>query len=158
MHIALATSSHAANFKMKTDHLTELFSVFEGHRRVLGDDERIPSGRGKPAPDIYLLALSTINASLAPGEEPIRPEECLVFEDSVPGVESGRRAGMRVVWCPHPELKKEYTGKEKEVLAGRTDAGSSEDMHQVGELDDGWADYLEDLVDFPYEKYGIMVQ
>jgi len=157
LHIALATSSHALNFKMKTTHLEELFSVFEVDRRVLGDDERIPAGRGKPAPDIYLLALKTINASLKPGEKDITPEECLVFEDSVPGVESGRRAGMRVIWCPHPELRKEYTGKEKEVLAGRTDVGSSEDMHQVGELDDGWADHLESLVDFPYEKYGIIV-
>lgn len=157
VHIALATSSHKINFEMKTGHLTELFEVFEGHRRVLGDDERIPPNRGKPAPDIYLLALSTINNSLAPGEKPISPEECLVFEDSVPGVESGRRAGMRVVWCPHPELKKEFGGQEKEVLAGRTTSGSSEDMHQVGELDDGWADYLESLVDFPYARYGIEI-
>ncbi|KAK3693265.1 hypothetical protein B0T22DRAFT_532565 [Podospora appendiculata] len=43
-----------SNFRLKTNHLTELF-VFEGHRRVLGDDTRIPPGRGKPLPDIYLL-------------------------------------------------------------------------------------------------------
>lgn len=157
VHIALATSSHALNYKMKTTHLEELFSVFEGHRRVLGDDKRIAAGRGKPAPDIYLLALQTINSSLAPGEKEITPEECLVFEDSVPGVESGRRAGMRVIWCPHPDLRNEYTGKEKQVLAGRTDAGSAEDMHEVGELDDGWGEHLDSLVDFPYEKYGIVV-
>jgi pseudouridine-5'-monophosphatase len=157
LHIALATSSHAANFVAKTTHLQPLFSVFEGHRRVLGDDTRIAQGRGKPLPDIYLLALQTINASLEPGEKEITPEECLVFEDSVPGVESGRRAGMRVIWCPHPELIKEYQGQESEVLAGRTTAGSSEEMHQVGELDDGWGDHLDTLVDFPYEKYGIIV-
>jgi pseudouridine-5'-monophosphatase len=75
VHIALATSSHAANFKLKTGHLEELFSVFEGHRRVLGDDVRIPNGRGKPAPDIYLLALKTVNESLSPGEREILPEE-----------------------------------------------------------------------------------
>jgi hypothetical protein len=34
-------------------------------------------------------------------------------------VEAGRRAGMRVVWVPHPELAAEYRGREKEVLAGR---------------------------------------
>jgi pseudouridine-5'-monophosphatase len=158
VHIALATSSHAANFKLKTGHLEELFSVFEGHRRVLGDDSRIPSGRGKPAPDIYLLALKTINASLSPGEKEIVPEECLVFEDSVPGVEAGRRAGMRVAWIPHPELKGHYNGREKEVLAGRTGEGGQVDLHQLGELDDGWADYLENLVDFPYGKFGIVVK
>ncbi|MBE3049202.1 HAD-IA family hydrolase, partial [Candidatus Bathyarchaeota archaeon] len=34
---------------------------------------------------------------LAPGEKAVTPAECLVFEDSVTGVEAGRRAGMRVV-------------------------------------------------------------
>jgi pseudouridine-5'-monophosphatase len=158
VHIALATSSHEANFKLKTGHLQELFSVFEGHRRVLGDDERIPKGRGKPAPDIYLLALQTINASLAPGEKEIVPEECLVFEDSVPGVEAGRRAGMRVAWVPHPELYTEYEGREKEVLAGRTGEGGEVDLYQLGSVDDGWADYLENLVEFPYERFGIVVE
>lgn len=157
VHIALATSSHESNFKLKTNHLTELFSVFEGHRRVLGDDKRIPQGRGKPLPDIYLLALKTINDSLPAGEKPITPEECLVFEDSVPGVEAGRRAGMRVIWCPHPMLKKEYAGREAEVLAARTGEAGEVDLHQLGELDDGWAEYLPTLLDFPYAKYGMVI-
>lgn len=123
----------------------------------MGDDTRIPVGRGKPAPDIYLLALETINSSLGDGESPVSPEECLVFEDSVPGIESGRRAGMRVIWCPHPELRTEYDGREKHVLAGRTGEGGDVDLHQLGELDDGWGEYLETLEKFPYEKYGIIV-
>jgi len=158
VHIALATSSHESNFKVKTTHLPELFSVFASHRRVLGDDPRIPTGRGKPLPDIYLVALKTINDSLAPGEPPVQPDECLVFEDSVPGVEAGRRAGMRVVWCPHPKLKEEYAGREREVLAARTgEAGEDVDPHQLGELDDGWAEYMVNLVNFPYSKFGIVV-
>lgn len=158
VHIALATSSHAGNFAVKTRNWTELFSVFETSRRVLGDDHRILPGRGKPLPDIYLLALQTINDSLAPGEDPIRPEECLVFEDSVPGVEAGRRAGMRVVWAPHPMLKKEYEGREGEILAGQMGAaGEGVDAHQLGEVGDGWGEYLSDLTGFPYEKYGIVV-
>ncbi|PTB67613.1 HAD-like protein [Trichoderma citrinoviride] len=157
VHIALATSSHLANFKLKTDHLTDLFSVFPVDRRVLGDDARLQRGRGKPLPDIFLLALDTINSSLPEGEEPIKPEECLVFEDSVPGVEAGRRAGMRVIWCPHKELKAYYAGREAEVLAGRTGEAGEVDMHQLGELDDGWAEELASLEDFSYEKYGIVV-
>ncbi len=157
VHIALASSSHQANYRLKTAHLTELFAVFESPRLVLGDDARIPPGRGKPLPDIYLLALQTINDSLPAGERPVTPEECLVFEDSVPGVEAGRRAGMRVVWCPHPMLKKEYAGREREVLAARTGEAGEVDLHQLGELDDGWAEYLETLEDFPYAKYGIVV-
>ncbi|KAK3292111.1 HAD-like domain-containing protein [Chaetomium fimeti] len=157
VHIALATSSHAANFRLKTAHLSELFSVFPTARRVLGDDARIGRGRGKPLPDIFLLALQTINDSLPAGERAIAPEECLVFEDSVPGVEAGRRAGMRVVWCPHPMLKKEVAGREGEVLAGRTGEAGDVDLHQVGEVGDGWAEYMPTLLGFPYEKYGIVV-
>jgi len=157
VHVALATSSHQKTFVLKTAHLEELFSVFESHRRVLGDDERIPKGRGKPSPDIYLLALKTINSSLAPGEKEIVPKECLVFEDSVPGIESGRRAGMRVVWVPHSELHNEYRGREKEVLAARTGSAGDIDMHLVGQLDDGWGDHLQSLENFPYEKFGIVV-
>ena len=157
VHIALATSSHAGNFAVKTQNWTELFSVFETNRRVLGDDARIQPGRGKPLPDIYHLALKTINDSLEPGEKPITPEECLVFEDSVPGVEAGRRAGMRVVWVPHPMLKKEYEGREKDILAGRMGAAGHVDTHQLGEHDDGWGEYLTDLTDFPYEKYGMTI-
>ncbi|KAG9236342.1 HAD-like domain-containing protein [Amylocarpus encephaloides] len=156
VHVALATSSHSANFKLKTDHLKSLFSIFPQERRVLGDDERIPEGRGKPAPDIYFLALKTINESLPESESEVKPEECLVFEDSVLGVESGRRARMRVVWVPHPELKGEYAGREGEVLAGAT-GGSGCDEHQVGKVGDGWGVELGSLEDFDWERYGISI-
>ena len=171
VHLALATSSHAANFKLKSSHLSSIFSFFPLCRRVLGDDPRIPPGKGKPAPDIYLLALDIINAGIrAKGQEKeITPEECLVFEDSVPGVEAGRRAGMRVIWCPHPELLKEYKGKEREVLAGLTGAQKDPEVRDAlvesgaegrvkgkpGKLDDGWAELLTSLEGFPYRKYGI---
>lgn len=158
VHIALATSSHEANFKLKTGHLEELFSVFQGNRRILGDDVRIPKGKGKPAPDIYLLALKLVNQSLGDGEREVLPEECLVLEDSVPGVEAGRRAGMRVAWVPHPELQKEYDGREKDVLAARTGEGGDVDLHQLGEVDDGWAECLQSLENFPYSKYGIFLE
>lgn len=155
----MATSSHAINFKLKSAHLSHIFSYFPLKNRVLGDDPRIPQGKGKPAPDIYLVALETINADIrAKGvEKEITPEECLVFEDSVPGVEAGRRAGMRVVWCPHPELLKEYKGKEREVLAGLagTMKGDKTGKGKPGNLDDGWAELLFTLVNFPFEKYGI---
>lgn len=158
VHIALATSSQTVNFHLKTQNQGELFSVFEAPRRVLGDDPRIAPGRGKPLPDIYTLALKTINETLAPGEPPVTPEECLVFEDSVPGVEAGRRAGMRVVWCPHPDLKVEYAGREPEVLAGKTgEAGAAGDDTPPGEIDDGWSEYLPTLESFPYARYGIVV-
>lgn len=171
VYMALATSSHAGNFKLKTDHQTELFSVFANDHRVLGDDKRIPPGRGKPAPDIYLLALETVNAKLRQeGKKEISPEECLVFEDSVPGVEAGRRAGMQCVWCPHPGLLQEYIGREDKVLAGLM--GEHKDDDEIsseaappgkrrkggpGEVGDGYAVLLTSLENFPYARYGITV-
>jgi HAD superfamily hydrolase (TIGR01509 family) len=44
--------------------------------------------RGKPAPDLFLLAAKRMGAL---------PAECLVFEDAPLGIEAARRAGMRAV-------------------------------------------------------------
>jgi HAD superfamily hydrolase (TIGR01509 family) len=44
--------------------------------------------RGKPAPDLFLHAASRMNTL---------PEECLVIEDSIAGVQAARAAGMRVI-------------------------------------------------------------
>jgi pseudouridine-5'-monophosphatase len=172
--MALATSSIRFAYDLKTGHLKEGFDTyFKDEHKVLGDDKRIPPGRGKPAPDIYLLALSTLNKTLEErGEQPLQPEECLVFEDSVPGVESGRRAGCQVVWCPHPGLLNEYKGKEKEVLAGLTGEHKEDEEEQLqrtevevkqgkrrvglpGEIDDGFGRLYGTLENFPYESYGI---
>lgn len=157
VHIALATSCGEPEFKLKTRHLHGLFSVFAPDRRVLGDDPRISPGRGKPLPDIYLVALEAINGGLAEGQPPIRPAECLVFEDSVQGVEAARRAGMRVIWCPHAMLRQEYKGQEMDILAGRMDTAGHDEIKYVGEHDDGWAEELDTLGDFSYEKYGLAV-
>lgn len=43
---------------------------------------------GKPAPDGYLKAAKLLG---------VKPEECVVIEDSVPGVASGVAAGMKVI-------------------------------------------------------------
>jgi HAD superfamily hydrolase (TIGR01509 family) len=44
--------------------------------------------RGKPAPDLFLFAAEQMNTA---------PENCLVIEDSVPGVTGARAAGMAVL-------------------------------------------------------------
>ena len=54
----------------------------------------------KPAPDPYLRALELVNVGAA---KALQPQECLVVEDSGPGVESGRLAGMRVLRVTQPE-------------------------------------------------------
>lgn len=42
---------------------------------------------GKPAPDVYLEVARRLN---------VHPSKCLVFEDIIPGIEAGHRAGMKV--------------------------------------------------------------
>ncbi|OIW35514.1 HAD-like protein [Coniochaeta ligniaria NRRL 30616] len=157
VEMALATSSEKYNYDRKASRpeTKKFLDLIPEDRRILGDDPRVKHGRGKPAPDMYLLALETINSTLPDGVPKIEPNECLVFEDSVPGVEAGRRAGMRAVWVPHPGLAAEYKGREREVLAGRTGLVEIGDEDQLGELDDGWAEQLASLEDFPYAKFGI---
>jgi beta-phosphoglucomutase len=56
---------------------------------VTGEDVE----NGKPHPDPYLLAGRLLG---------VAPENCLVFEDSLPGVESARAAGMNVIDVTRP--------------------------------------------------------
>ena len=43
---------------------------------------------GKPAPDMFLLAAAKLG---------VAPEDCIVVEDSPPGVQAGLAAGMKTI-------------------------------------------------------------
>jgi HAD superfamily hydrolase (TIGR01509 family) len=60
----------------------------------------VPPGRGKPAPDMFLLAARRMG---------VPPERCLVFEDAEPGVAAARAAGMQVVHVPSRKLTRSLT-------------------------------------------------
>jgi HAD superfamily hydrolase (TIGR01509 family) len=51
---------------------------------------------GKPAPDMFLLAAERMG---------VPPAECVVFEDSVLGLEAARRAGMAAVLVRSPNVR-----------------------------------------------------
>ena len=80
--MALVTSSSSESFQIKAapHKWMNLFSV-----KVLGDDKLL--GKGKPAPDPYLLAAEKLN---------IAPQECWAVEDSIAGVSSALEAGCIV--------------------------------------------------------------
>ena len=116
----------------------------------------------KPLPDQFLLALERINEGLMSGESAVTPEECLVFEDSVAGVEAGRRAGMRVCWVPHKGLREVWMGKEDGVLEGTTGEVPTVIEAKQGEDQmwsrDGWAEMIMSLENFRFENYGIQIE
>ena len=51
----------------------------------------VAPGRGKPEPDMFLLAAQRMG---------VPPEQCLVFEDAEPGIQAALAAGMKVVHVP----------------------------------------------------------
>lgn len=81
VRLACATAGDADNiaFAVGGLGLTGFFDATVGAHDV---------ARGKPEPDLFLLAAARIGA---------RPAECLVFEDAPLGIEGARRAGMRAV-------------------------------------------------------------
>nr|POE88367.1 putative uncharacterized hydrolase [Quercus suber] len=163
VELALASSTKSGTYQVKTSkpEVKRLLSYFTDDRRILGDDPRVRQGRGKPAPDIYMVALESLNASNGLGcvGKDIRPDECLVFEDSVAGVEAGRRAGMRVVWVPHPDVAAEWQVRQKDALMGKArNSTIVEDGPQLGDIDNSWAERIMNLEHFEYGKYGIHLQ
>lgn len=163
--LALASSAERDFFKLKTDQFSNALVPIPEQHRIFGDDPCMSGCKGKPAPDIFVQALARLNDSLPPHEPRIKPAECLVFEDSTAGVQAGRKAGMRVVWVPHPGLLEVYRGggREEKVLAGAIDEQGnveegSRDASESSCLPfskDGRAELVMSLEGFPYEHYGI---
>ncbi|MCD8176509.1 MAG: HAD family phosphatase [Tannerellaceae bacterium] len=63
--------------------------------------------KGKPAPMCYLLAASDLQ---------VTPQECLVFEDSFAGIQSGTDAGMRVIGLSTTNPAETLQDKVHEVI------------------------------------------
>lgn len=69
----------------------------------------VPPGRGKPAPDMFLLAAERLG---------VAPEDCVVFEDAEPGIAGARAAGMTVVRVPSREVGQRAAEIERMRKAG----------------------------------------
>ena len=86
--VAIASSSHRRVIEAAVDSLG-LHDVFGA---VVSSDE---VSRGKPAPDVYLLAAERLG---------VGADRCAVVEDSLNGVRSGKSAGAYVVLVPNPSV------------------------------------------------------
>ncbi|XP_052851157.1 pseudouridine-5'-phosphatase [Drosophila gunungcola] len=108
----IATSSGRELFKVKAKPHKDIMLAF--HHVVCGDDPQLPIGRGKPKPDIFLLAASRFNP-------PADPKKCLIFEDSPAGLRGGVEAGSQVVFIPQPHVTKEQRKGATLVLKSMTE-------------------------------------
>ena len=81
---AVATSSR---IEQATHKLTKTGLIGRFAHITTGDEV----AHGKPAPDVFLKAATKF---------PAAPADCVVLEDSLPGITGARAAGMQVIWVP----------------------------------------------------------
>ena len=84
MPYAIATSTRKQRAILRLNHA----GVLNRFRSLVAGDE---VSKGKPNPEIFLLAAHTLNTP---------PSHCLVFEDSDSGIEAATAAGMKSVLVP----------------------------------------------------------
>jgi pseudouridine-5'-monophosphatase len=177
LRLAVASSSGQELLELKMGHLPQLMAYVDRMCQVFKDDmvhdgKKLPM---KPAPDAFLAALDKINrTALGATEAEIKPSECIVFEDSLAGVQAALAAGMRVVWVPHREVRRVVMGREHWVLdglAGKDQAKgdeldawmkSKDQVNTMAEDDraplissDGRAEMLCGLDDIDFKRYGL---
>ena len=83
-------------------------------------DER----HGKPDPAVFLTAARCLG---------VEPRACLAFEDSPPGVQSARRAGMSVIAVPDPEHRHDLGFKEANLVLDTLLDLRPEHLHCLGD-------------------------
>lgn len=98
--VGLVTSSDNAKLE-RAFHLLKLDNLFD----TVVTADRIT--QGKPDPMCYLLAAKDLNVS---------PEDCIVFEDSFNGIQSGKDAGMRVIGLSTTNPAESLRDKVYEVI------------------------------------------
>jgi beta-phosphoglucomutase family hydrolase len=92
--------------------------------QVTGVFDAVVSGeqvsKGKPAPDTFLLAARKLD---------VLPEQCVVVEDAVQGVEAGRAAGMKVVAITTTRTREDL--KEADLIIDNLAELSAETCRQL---------------------------
>ncbi len=79
--LAMATAAPSENvkFTLQATGLEHYFSTITDSSMV---------SRGKPDPQVYLITAQKLG---------VQPSECIVFEDSIPGIQAATNAGMQVI-------------------------------------------------------------
>ena len=77
--IASSSPLHFIEKVLETLHLSEFFGARASSEEV---------AQGKPAPDVFLLCAERLG---------VLPQECMVIEDGVAGMEGAKKAGMKCI-------------------------------------------------------------
>lgn len=100
--IASGALRHEIEYVLKEAGLQAVFSHITSAENVT---------RGKPAPEGFLHALNSLNAvSLL--RTPFTAAECLVIEDSIPGIQAAQAAGMKVLAVANTHALQDLTSAE----------------------------------------------
>ena len=89
----------------KTLGVTRLLPLFEG--KIFSSTD---VGKGKPEPDLFLHACSMMGYT---------PQQTIVIEDSLAGIQAARSAGMRV-FVYRPSSNEKYQKDNNEVITFRS--------------------------------------
>lgn len=112
--LAVASGSHFQALKEELDQ-----SKLTGYFDFILSGEGLPS---KPAPDIFLTVAEKLK---------VKPTECLVLEDSQPGVEAAKAAGMYCIAIPSEFTKHQDFSKADLTVENLKEVISVVDLDSV---------------------------
>ena len=95
--IATASNRMNVDFYVEMLHLERWFDL----DKIVYDDGTL---EGKPSPDIYEKAAKILQT---------KPEDCIVFEDAILGIESASRAGIGEIIAVVGDKDKQLSGEKK---------------------------------------------
>lgn len=113
--MAIATSAPRSNVDFLFKHVN-----IANYFKIILDESDVE--RGKPDPEVYLKTAKRLGYS---------PDRCIVFEDSLSGVESALAAGCKVVAVTTTHQEDEFTG----VSIAVADFNDTQ-LHNLGQLFD----------------------
>jgi beta-phosphoglucomutase len=104
--IALGTSAPTGNVDFILDGL-----LLRKYFQVIVDGSQVQ--KGKPDPEVYLKCAAKLG---------LEPKNCIVFEDAIAGIESGKRAGCQVVGVATSHREEELKSYTDMIISDFTEA------------------------------------
>ncbi len=98
--LAVASSSH----KRMIEYVLKKLKIIDLFDSIVGAED---IDRSKPDPEIFLISAKRLN---------VKPEECIVVEDSKLGVEGAKKAGMKCLGYVNPSSGKQDLSKADFVV------------------------------------------